>query len=78
MYEDQRYIEYNRPLIQQVNKRIYDIIESKNKRWVEVVIDFLSKYNRFVIGGNLDYTSETSIFRILHCLIGKMDLISEL
>jgi hypothetical protein len=61
-----------------VNKRVYDLIESNNKKWVESLIELASKYCRLVVGGNLDNNSENTIFRILHCLIGKWDLITEL
>lgn len=35
---DPRELEYKRQLLQLVNKRVYDLIEAKNKRWVEALI----------------------------------------
>jgi hypothetical protein len=75
---DARELEYKRQVVQLVNKRVYEMIDSKNKKWVEAIIDFVGKYSRFVIGGALDINSANSVFRILHCLVGKIDLISEL
>jgi hypothetical protein len=77
LQHDPRYMDYKRVLILHLNKRIYDIIESKNKRSIETVFDFLTKYSRFVVSGSLDANSEHSIFRILHCVIGKLDVITE-
>lgn len=45
---------------------------------MESLIELVNRYCRFVVGGSLDANSENTIFRILHCLIGKLDLITEL
>jgi hypothetical protein len=45
---------------------------------VDALIQFVRLYSRFVIGGQLDANSVSSIFRIIHCLIGKIDNIIEL
>ncbi len=71
-------MEYKRQLLQLVNKRVYELIDGNSKRGVEALIELLNKYNRFVLGGNLDVNSENVIFRIMHCLIGKLDMLNEL
>lgn len=74
---DPRELESRRSVVQLLNKRIYGLIESRSKKQVEAVLDFVTKYSRFVIGGLFDANSSNSIFRMLHCLIGKIDIVEE-
>ena len=75
---DPREIQPKRQVVQLLNKRIYDLIDSKGKEQVEADIQLLRNYSRFIIAGTLDHNTTNSIFRVLHCLIGKFDTVLEL
>lgn len=59
-------------------RRIYDLVESKDKTAIEGVIEVVAKYNRFVVLGQLEVSTTNSIFRLLHNLISKTELLNEL
>ena len=56
-----------------MHRRLPEILDSKNKRYIDVVSDFLGKYNRAVVYGYLDANAEISLFKVLTTMISKLD-----
>lgn len=52
-----------------------EILDSKNKRYIDAATDFLGKYNRAVVYGWLGASGEISLFKIIHAMISKLDLL---
>lgn len=70
--------ELNRPLLFYVARKIYSILDAKHKRGLELVIDLLSKYSRFAIYNVMEGPVETALFKTLHLLINRIDVVNEL
>lgn len=59
-------------------RRLGEALEGKHKGQLEATLLLMQRYCRFVIMGTLDSHVTQHVFRILHTLVGKVELLNEL
>jgi hypothetical protein len=72
-----RKIDINRPLLNFASRKIHVALDSKHKRGIAVVIELVNKYNRLAVSCSLDPHSEFVLFKIIHSLISRLDVVAE-